>query len=456
MRCRSSGNAKRSKRLKLLRELRSGVGKYLEPQDEGYKKLLDSSYSKLRVISAHNTPTALHKRIQSSLSGLLRSGYFTHNLVIKDKQTRITAVTRFAAGKRGLTYPYLGFRLFAFPWDSDNSQTDNAKESMHVLRELNDYMTAKGNELCNDGETNQFNITLVNYMDPGHVTTPLVDEPYYQMGVSAVHWHSDQSVKDNCSIGVYSHTVGEGDDKSKPWSIGLKVAWDVMTPAVKIPVQDGSCYFLLHDMNMTHQHTVIVGDKPRFSSTHRVVISKGNTLKYISERCQCAELTVSCLEAEAAVWDKDEMKQCLEIQREVEFEWIRQFWSLGHLNAEKHVGFWLGEVKKMELTWEKIESAAKTLYDRLLKIDMASSKCKDNVLSHCTILLQHLEIRQQSRQDWRDRYSSSLLKYLADTHQPVERPSFPCHHHPHFPYDQSQAIERLKEKIDEVNKVPSV
>ena len=285
--------------------------------------------------------------------------------MIKDKRTRITAVTRFAAGKRGLTYPYLGFRLFAFPWEFDNSQKDDAKKSLHVLKELNDHMTAKGDAMWSDGETNQFSITLVNYMDPGHMTIPLVEEPYYQMGLSAVHWHSDQSVKDNCSIGVYSHTVGEGDDKSEPWSIGLKVAWDVMTSAVKIPVLDGSCYFLLHDMNMTHQHTVIVGDKPRFSSTHRVVVSEGNTLEYISKRCQCAELTISCLEGEGALCGEDELEKCLEIQREVEFEWIRQFWSLGHSNAEKHAEFWLREIKRMELTWEKVESAVSSLCARV-------------------------------------------------------------------------------------------
>ncbi|XP_062505118.1 alpha-ketoglutarate-dependent dioxygenase FTO-like isoform X2 [Corticium candelabrum] len=351
-----SEDAKRSKKARLLRKLRDGVGQYLEPQDEGYRELVSSAYNKFRLIPSHQTPLSLHSRVQLSLSCLLSSGYFMHNLVTKETKILLTPVTRFITGIRGLTYPYLGLRLFAFPWEFEGDPKSDVEKSLCVLRVLNDYMELKGNELCGERGANEFNMTLVNYMDPDHVTIPLVTEPYYAMGTSAVHWHSDQSVRDDCSIGVYSSTVGESNE-SEPWSIGLKIAWDVTTSAVKVPLLNGSCYFLLNDMNTTHQHTVIVGDNARFSSTHRVVVLDGNTLEYISGRCRQAEMIAKRLNGEGSVCCQDKLEECLDVQREVEFEWIRQFWSLGRLNAERHAGFWLREIERIEQTWERVESA---------------------------------------------------------------------------------------------------
>ena len=59
------------------------------------------------------------------------------------------------------------------------------------------------------------------------------------------------------------------DDCNK-WCIGLKVQWDVETPALAVPLDTGDAYYMLSDLNDTHQHCVVVGSHSRYSSTHRV------------------------------------------------------------------------------------------------------------------------------------------------------------------------------------------
>ena len=46
--------------------------------------------------------------------------------------------------------------------------------------------------------------------------------------------------------------------------------WDVETPALAVPLDTGDAYYMLSDLNDTHQHCVVVGSHPRYSSTHRV------------------------------------------------------------------------------------------------------------------------------------------------------------------------------------------
>ena len=49
----------------------------------------------------------------------------------------------------------------------------------------------------------------------------------------------------------------------------MKVAWDVDTPAIEIPIESGETYFMMRRMNVTHQHCVLRGTEARWSSTHR-------------------------------------------------------------------------------------------------------------------------------------------------------------------------------------------
>lgn len=51
----------------------------------------------------------------------------------------------------------------------------------------------------------QFNLTLINYMDPTAMTQ-LKEEPYYGMGKMAVGWHHDENLVPLSPVAVYSYS----------------------------------------------------------------------------------------------------------------------------------------------------------------------------------------------------------------------------------------------------------
>lgn len=51
----------------------------------------------------------------------------------------------------------------------------------------------------------QFNVTLINYMDPAAMTQ-LKEEPYYGMGKMAVGWHHDENLVPLSPVAVYSYS----------------------------------------------------------------------------------------------------------------------------------------------------------------------------------------------------------------------------------------------------------
>ena len=126
------------------------------------------------------------------------------------------------------------------------------------------------------------------------------EEPYYSMGPIAVGWHRDQSLEEDSTIAVYSYTPSISQEKPPPtkfqrenitvdevsslgqsytpWRIGLKVAWDIDTPALRLPISSGDTYFMLRRMNVTHQHCVLKGTDARFSSTHRKAVVRFSLL----------------------------------------------------------------------------------------------------------------------------------------------------------------------------------
>jgi len=65
-------------------------------------------------------------------------------------------------------------------------------------------------------------------------------EPYYGLGDMAVSWHADDGLLEGSAIAVYNampapHNIGDAAEEKHddvPWRVGLKVAWDVETPAV--------------------------------------------------------------------------------------------------------------------------------------------------------------------------------------------------------------------------------
>ncbi|KAG7252622.1 hypothetical protein CRUP_021458, partial [Coryphaenoides rupestris] len=128
-------------------------------------------------------------------------------------------------------------------WETESKHSTRRRAS-HLSKALNGAQT-----VCTDPA--QFNVTLLNYMDPAAMRH-LKEEPYYGMGKMAVGWHHDENLIAQSPVAVYSYSchsdVGEGGEGASKdvscWRIGLKVAWDIYTPGLTLPLQSGDCYYM--------------------------------------------------------------------------------------------------------------------------------------------------------------------------------------------------------------------
>ncbi|XP_068614486.1 alpha-ketoglutarate-dependent dioxygenase FTO-like [Brachionichthys hirsutus] len=297
----------------------------------------------------------------------------------------------------------------------------------------------------------KFNVTLLNYMDPAAMSH-LKEEPYYGMGKMAVGWHHDENLITPSPVAVYSYNChkdqgesSEGSSSEKAcWRIGLKVAWDIHTPGLMLPLESGDCYYMREDLNSTHQHCVLAGDNARFSSTHRVAECSSGTLAYIQTQCQDA---LSNLHADPETGSHSllallptTLQHCEEIHNEVEFEWLRQYWFQGQRYA-RFCSWWTRPMEQLEKDWRLME----TMTMLFLATVEEEGQAGEGRREMAETLLSALTDRQQQRQTWRDRCHSNLSQTLPPEEAPVDRPfwgvddpSMP------LPFDLADIINRVE------------
>ncbi|XP_038158903.1 alpha-ketoglutarate-dependent dioxygenase FTO [Cyprinodon tularosa] len=274
----------------------------------------------------------------------------------------------------------------------------------------------------------KFNVTLLNYMDPAQMSH-LKEEPYYGMGKMAVGWHHDENLITHSPVAVYNYSCqddkGEcsegGSGEKSCWRIGLKVAWDIHTPGLMLPLESGDCYYMRDDLNSTHQHCVLAGETPRFSSTHRVAECSKGTLTYIQSRCQEA---LSNLHSDPETGSHSlvtlqltALQHCEEIHNEVEFEWLRQYWFQGQRYA-RFCSWWSRPMEQLEKDWKLME----TMTMLFLATVEEEGQEEEGRREMAETLLSALTDRHQQRQTWRDRCHSSLAQTLPPEEAPVDRP----------------------------------
>ncbi|XP_019722204.1 alpha-ketoglutarate-dependent dioxygenase FTO isoform X1 [Hippocampus comes] len=279
----------------------------------------------------------------------------------------------------------------------------------------------------------KFNVTLLNYMDPAAMSH-LKEEPYYGMGKMAVGWHHDENLISHSPVAVYSYSChddkgesGEGSSEKASWRIGLKVAWDIHTPGLMLPLQSGDCYYMRDNLNSTHQHCILAGDAARFSSTHRVAECSTGTLTYIQSRCQEA---LCNLHADPETGSHSlttlrpaTMQHCEEIHNEVEFEWLRQYWFQGQ-RYTRFCSWWSKPMEELEKDWKLMETMTMLF---LAKVEEEEEEEEEGQVGEsrrdmAETLLSALIDRHQQRQTWRDRCHSSLAQTLPPEEAPVDRP----------------------------------
>ncbi|KFQ24776.1 Alpha-ketoglutarate-dependent dioxygenase FTO, partial [Merops nubicus] len=423
-----------------------------------------TKYSKLIFRKSDTIPDELHQIVQESFLTLRKHDCFFQDLVRIKGKDFLTPVSRILIGNPGCTYKYLNTRLFTVPWPTEGYDIKYCSPQIHdackALIRLNEYLhieavkalqgqnflEAKGikDTTVIDREQNfatslmekesvskdpsscsvpedeyislenrtSYNVTLLNYMDPLQMLC-LKQEPYFGMGNMAVSWHHDENLVERSTVAVYSYSC-EGpameesnEEKLKGrdpavWHVGLKVAWDIETPGLAIPLHQGDCYLMLDDLNMTHQHCVLAGFPPRFSSTHRVADCARGTLEYIFGRCELAlqnlqtdsdSVALSLKSLETAV-----VKQVEEIHNEVEFEWLRQFWFQGKRYL-KCTDWWLKPMAKLEEFWRKMEIMTRLVLSEVRKEEQIEEQRKETISCIMQILIE----RQKLRKEWTER-----------------------------------------------------
>ncbi|XP_078236585.1 alpha-ketoglutarate-dependent dioxygenase FTO isoform X12 [Pogona vitticeps] len=295
-------NEKDAKKQKLLNELGQSQLPYLTPKDDGFHQLWKTKYSKLVLRNAERIPHDVHREVQEAFGLLQKHACLFQDLVRIKGKDFVTPVSRILIGNPGYTYKYLNTRLFTVPWPVEgyeiNYSHPEISKACEALIKLNEHLrretvlalqeqnlsetkgtedsvvteklqeeaapvTESGcaspdqsavhvpkNDCADLKERTSYNLTLLNYMDPQRMPF-LKQEPYFGMGKMAVSWHHDENLVERSTVAVYSSCRED-------------------------------------DMNMTHQHCVLAGHQPRFSSTHRVAECSQGTLPYILGRCNAA------------------------------------------------------------------------------------------------------------------------------------------------------------------------
>ncbi|XP_062997238.1 alpha-ketoglutarate-dependent dioxygenase FTO isoform X2 [Elgaria multicarinata webbii] len=457
---------KDAKKQKLLDELGESCLPYLTPEEDGFHELWKTKYSKLIFRNAGKIPKEVHKEVQKAFLTLQKHGCFFQDLVRIKGKDFVTPVSRILIGNPGCTYKYLSTRLFTVPWPVEgyeiNYSRSEISKACKALIKLNDYLhretvqalqeqnlaetketedsaaadrhrdyassiTEMGSVLrdqspshipkndCTDlKERTSYNLTLLNYMDPQQMPF-LKPEPYFGMGKMAVSWHHDENLVERSTVAVYSYCreepgvdilEGQAPHGRDPavWHVALKVAWDIETPGVAIPLHQGDCYFMLDDLNMTHQHCVLAGLPPRFSSTHRVAECSQGTLPYILGQCNRA---VENLLADTDVGfpalkslDVTVIKQVEKTHNEAEFEWLRQFWFQGK-RYRKCTDWWDKPMVALEELWKKMELMTSLLLCEFRKEEQMEEQRDDRI----SCILPLLAERQELRQEWLARFN---------------------------------------------------
>ncbi|XP_061450287.1 alpha-ketoglutarate-dependent dioxygenase FTO [Rhineura floridana] len=486
---------KDAKKQKLLDELGESWLPYLTPKDDGFHQLWKTKYTKLVLRTAEKIPKEVHEEVQEAFLTLQKHACFFQDLVMIKGKDFVTPVSWILIGNPGCTYKYLNTRLFTVPWPMEGYEINYShpeiskackalirlndylhRETIQALQEQNlaktkemedspvtdrhrDYATSitemrsspqdqspshvPKNDCTSLKERTSYNLSLLNYMDPQQMPF-LKQEPYFGMGKMAVSWHHDENLVERSTVAVYSYSC-EGPEEQKEcdpaldgrdpavWHVGLKVAWDVKNPGLAVPLYQGDSYFMLDDLNMTHQHCVLAGLQPRFSSTHRVAECSQGTLPYILGQCNialqnlCADTDLRSLTLKSL--DVGDIKRVEEIHNEVEFEWLRQFWFQGK-RYRKCTDWWDKPMAMLEEFWRKMELMTSLLLCKVRKGEQVEEQRSGRIGGLLPLLVQ----RQELRQEWLARCHSQLAQNLPEDEKPECHPYWQkvmpvCHFH---------------------------
>ena len=262
-------------------------------EKRAFEALRSTSYRGLQVDDAAVIPSHVHAEFEAAFAALDQAQMFRHDVTQPlgiGTPSALTYVTRCLLGDPGITYKYLGVRMFSYPWHGSDvvapgavsgegivetfpMETAAAQKALLSLGKLNKWLSRRTQAVADSssgggtsdaplakpsavGSASRFNMTLINRMDginsAGHLVGTdgaatkriLKKEPMFEKDRCAVSWHADSSLQHFSSIAVYHHLVARrltaaaaeaghevvAPGKGEPWRLGLRVHCDAEGP----------------------------------------------------------------------------------------------------------------------------------------------------------------------------------------------------------------------------------
>ncbi|KAL7553714.1 hypothetical protein ACHAWF_017035 [Thalassiosira exigua] len=441
---------------------------FLTPlEDQGaFNDCLKTSFSGFHYESPESLPSSLHQNFDSSFDGMDRGGLFMYDVIQPGKKrlTR-TSVTRTLVGDPGSTYKYLGLRLFSHPWvdvDDDGDAIDNFKANdVRNLQSLG-YSAKTASALKVMGTTNanlversktmlrkhvkphvtpvgsaDFNLTLVNKMEPSTTKRDLKREAAYGMGKISVGWHRDSGLKDFSTIAVYQTLRGSSSRKSdNSWGVALR-AMDggaggplPSVPPLMVPLPSGSLYYMLDSFNHNHEHAVIAGSGGiRYSSTHRVAREGQGTWQYIRDKVRAFDLGKGIVTSKHCPLRQKKEKLVSHVRAqqnlmtEIEFEWLRQWFVQGQKHASLHP-YWHRPIKSLQGSFCDLEKASCQIIATMERLSTETDRGESHVsIELFDVAIEALSERLKLRRSWKERYRDPIFDNIPADERPL---SCPC------------------------------
>jgi len=427
-----------------------------------YEQLIKTSYEGFCVDEASMFPLKFHDEFKNVFECLETDQVFLYDVTQPrglGTPCARTFVKRTLLGIPGITYKYLGLRMFAIPWTESYRTMEKLnrklveRTKMHLSTSASSNNEPKGS--C------EYNLTLINRMEPlSNFESELKDEPMFKKEKCSVSWHADSTLQHFSSIAVYHRFYDDGDvsKKKKPWKIALRIAHDAegptrskrmtsdesKTPAVSIDLPNESAYYMMDSFNHHHQHAVIAGDSLRYASTHRVCRLNGHTVQSVLEKC------LNVLNRSGKRHTLKQWRSEQSLLDEIEFEWIRQWYVQGKRHAEIRKSFWQEQIDSLVKMWKELESRTKSAFELLRhavedipKIGSADKstirkfvkkrkkallaleeKHQVDHLSAYDLLIECISEREKKRGHWKNRYDDVAFHKVPKDCRPLPLPIF--------------------------------
>ena len=156
---------------------------FLTSQDPGFEEHIRDHYQGFAHCPVNELqPPDFHQTAKVSLERLRDANYYQYDVVMAGgKHSSRTFVKRCLVGNPGITYKYLGLRLFAHAWSGPG-----VTPLMKSIGDINQKMIRMTKQFPNHKKCD-YNLTLINYMEPTiRSTVGFKEEANYGMGYVSI------------------------------------------------------------------------------------------------------------------------------------------------------------------------------------------------------------------------------------------------------------------------------